>query len=273
MPSKKRPNRKPRSKLRHKRKQNDFVDRTLARRIHYPAVPDQFHVKLRYTDRTTATSARGTIGLVNYINQLPLYLTPFYQIYNYSRIVAVDMHIEVVNLDTSPYEFIMAVVPYADRGSLTVEQAKQSQNAMVKLVSGSAGMNRAILRKHYNVEEAVGYHLADRDTRMTAYDAVNVSYSDSSLPCIVYFPALLAGTASQGCAISVVCTYHIAWFEHFVPGASINSVEQIVEISEKSFEQLDTGIIQQSASRQLSQLPRSVAQNNLSTFSKPFVKK
>jgi hypothetical protein len=177
-------------------------------------------VKLAYTQRTTTATAKGTAGLVNYLNNTPLYMDAFYSIYTYSKILAVDMHIEVINLDTVPYEFVLTTMPQGGISAVTVDQVKESRGAIVKVVGGSSGMNKVVLRKHYNVEEVVGYHLADRDTRMTLIDANSSSYADSSLPAIVFFPSLITGAATNGVCITVIQTYHLCFFDIQVPPVS-----------------------------------------------------
>jgi hypothetical protein len=144
----------------------------------------------------------------------------FYQIYNYSKILAVDMHIEVVNLDTVPYEFIMTTCQQGLISTITNDQAKQSPGAIVKIIGGSSGQNRITIRKHYNAEEIVGYHLADRDTRMTFADANSGAYADSSLPAIVFFPSLITGASTNGVSITVIQTYHLCFFDLAVPATS-----------------------------------------------------
>jgi hypothetical protein len=144
----------------------------------------------------------------------------YYQIYNYSKILGVDIHIEVVNLDTVPYEFVLGTCQQGLISTITIDQAKQSPDAVVKIIGGNAGQNRSVFMKHYNVEERVGYHLADRDTRMTFADANSSSYADTSLPAIYFFPSLITGSSTNGVSITVVLTYHIAFFDLAVPATS-----------------------------------------------------
>jgi hypothetical protein len=132
----------------------------------------------------------------------------------------VDMHIEVVNLDTVPYEFIMTTCQQGLISTITADQAKQSPGAIVKILGGSSGQNRVTIRKHYNAEEIVGYHLADRDTRMTFADANSSSYADSSLPAVVFFPSLVIGSSVNGVSITVIQTYHLCFFDLAVPATS-----------------------------------------------------
>jgi hypothetical protein len=270
-----------------------------ARRIHYPLLPKQFHAKLAYSQRTTTASAKGTIGLISFLNSTPLYMDALYQMYTYSKILAVDVHIEAINLDTTPYDFVLAICPQTEISTLTVDQAKQSQGAVLKTIGTSAGMNRIIIRKHYDVEKVIGYHLADRDTRMTFSDANNSSQSDTSLPALVFFPSLITGASTLGVSISVVVHFHCAFFDLYVPSTSAMNrkeyVEDFEEISEKSSpencelkrEELFSG-----GSRKLDNQPSKAGQteqdesssnyafdqkikvrNNLTTISKPFVKK
>jgi hypothetical protein len=144
----------------------------------------------------------------------------FYSIYTYSKILAVDMHIEVINLDTVPYEFVMTTMPYGDITGASIDQAKQSRGAVVKTIGGSSGFNRIVMKKHYNTEEIVGYHLADRDTRMTLADANNTGYADADLPAIVFWPSLVTGASTNGVSISVVQTYHLCFFDINLPPVS-----------------------------------------------------
>jgi hypothetical protein len=177
-------------------------------------------VKLQYSQRTTTGTAKGTMGLVAYLNNTPLYMDALYQIYTYSRILAVDIHIEAINLDSVPYDFVVAVCPQTEISSLTLDQAKQSQGSILKTIGTAAGMNRIIIRKHYDVEKLIGYYLADRDTRMTFADANNASQSDTSLPAIVFFPSAITGSATNGVSISVVQTFHVVFYDLYVPATS-----------------------------------------------------
>lgn len=221
---------------RHKTKVNPT--NTVTRNVHYRPPKNQFHVKLNYSQRTTTATAKGTAGLVNYLDNLPLYIDAFYQIYNYSKILAVDMHIEVINLDAVPYDFVLATMPQSEIAAVTIDQAKQTRGAVVRTVGSAAGNNKLVIRKHYNVEQVVGYHLADRDTRMNIADARSASYSDTALPAILFWPSLVTGASTLGVSISVVQTYHIAFFDLYVPAASTlkDRMEHVVNMREASFE-------------------------------------
>jgi hypothetical protein len=208
--------RKPRA--RRTRAQNPTT--RITQNVHYPQPARQHHVKLSYSQRTTTATAKGTAGLVNFLNNTPLYMDAFYQIYQYSKILAVDVHIEIVNLDLVPYEFVLGTCQQGLISTITNDQAKQAPGAIVKVIGGSTGMSKTTFRKHYNVEQIVGYHLADRDTRMTFADANSSSYADSSLPAIYFIPYLLSGASTSGICITVVLTYHICFFDLSVPATS-----------------------------------------------------
>jgi hypothetical protein len=201
----------------------------------------------------------------------------FFQFYNYSKILAVDMHIEVINLDTVPYEFVMGTCQQGLISTITIDQAKQSPGAMLKIIGGSSGMNRITLRKHYNVEQIVGYHLADRDTRMTFADANSSSYADTSLPAIFFFPSLVTGSSTSGVSITVILTYHLCFFDLAVPATSAIKAtgnglwppEPPLDKEDQSFEEM----IEESYSREIEPKSRTPKSKPLSKDSKPWVKK
>jgi hypothetical protein len=205
----------------------------------------------------------------------------FYTIYNYSKILAVDVHLEVVNLDTAPYELVMGTCQQGLISTISVDQAKQSPGAITKIVSGSAGMNRAIIRKHFNTEQIVGYHLADRDTRMTLSDANSGSYADSSLPAIFFFPSLITGSSTNGMSITALVTYHVCFFDLKVP--AVTAVKTSAErnglwppepdppvLDQHSFEQL---VIEEEQSRDELRHRVATAKRPLDINSKPWVKR
>lgn len=200
----------------------------VTRNVHYPTLAHQHHVKLNYTQRNTTATAKGTVGLVHYMNNTPLYMDAFYQMYTYSKILAVDVTVEAVNLDTTPYEIVMAVMPQGTIASTTNDQAKQSPGAIVKILGGSSSQNRATLKKHYNAEQLVGYHLADRDTRMNFSDANSSSYPDTSLPAVVFYPSLITGASTLGVSLTVIVTYHVCFFDLYVPATSALTVKRTV---------------------------------------------
>jgi hypothetical protein len=216
-----------------KRKKAPDPNNVFNRKIHYPLLPHQMRTKLSYSQRTTSGTAKGTIGLVHYLNNTPLYMDALYQIYTYSRIEAVDIHIEVVNLDTVPYDFVVAVCPQGTISTITLDMAKQSQGSILKIVGGSAGQNRVIIKKHYDCEKLIGYHLADRDTRMNFSDANSSSYADSSLPAITFFPSVITGAVTSGVSMSVVVNYHVVFFDIYVPSTSAIKKDDFTVIAEQ----------------------------------------
>lgn len=174
---------------------------------------------MTYTQRNTTTSALGVIGLVQYLDNLPLYLDAYYNLYIWSRILAVDVHIECINNDGSPYDFVLGVCPYGATSTISIAQLKETQGAIVKSIGGTTGMSRIIVRKRYNVPGMMKFNMG-RNYAMTLGDARSTSYLDSSLPVAAFVPSIITGAAVNGISITVTLKYHVEFFERQVPALS-----------------------------------------------------
>jgi len=182
-------------------------------------IPATMRTAFTYSQRNTTTNALGVIGLIEYLNNLPLYLDAFYQLYTWSRILRVDVHIECINNDGSPYDFVLGVIPFSQIATITVAQLKETQGSVIKSIGGTTGQSNIVIRKSYNPVSMMKFNMG-RNYAMTLIDARNTTYLDTALPVLVFVPSIITGAAVNGISITATVRYHVEFFERAVPALS-----------------------------------------------------
>jgi hypothetical protein len=201
-------------------------------------IPSSMKTAFTYSQRNTTTSALGVVGLIQYLDNLPLYLDAFYQLFTWSRILKVDVHLECVNNDGSPYDFVLAVIPFSGTSTVTYSQLRETQGAVIKSIGGTTGTSKIVIRKSYSPLSMMKFNMG-RNYAMTLNDARSTTYLDTALPCLVFAPSIITGAAVNGVSITATIRYHVEFFERALPALSTLTSEphavhlEEEEISEK----------------------------------------
>jgi hypothetical protein len=190
------------------------------RKVHFPVVPTQFHVRLPWTQRTVGTSPIGIQCLTAYTDNLPLYLDAFYQIYDWSIIKQIDFEFTAINLDTVPYDIVLGVVPYYQAASVTLDQLKETNCSVVKSLGSSAGQGRSVIKKSFNVAHELGVNSTTRQLWMNIADARALTPMDTGHPAVVFKAGPITTGALNGISVTTKITFHIEFFELQMPAIS-----------------------------------------------------
>lgn len=186
----------------------------------YPEFPRQLQFSSRWTQTAlvdlSATTYQRRIGLFDFLNQIPEYSVQMFELYRYSRIVGVDVHLQVAgedsdNITNTAYEAAMAKVPYDQSLSPSPQQLRVVRGSQYKLAS-IAGINRVNLRHHYGSFDELGNPAWAREFWQDAISASNTTPVDPSRPVIAVAVSSTVGQAAV-VSINLTVTYHMQWFE------------------------------------------------------------
>jgi hypothetical protein len=186
-------------------------------------MPEELSVALRFQDRDqynlTASPIIKGFGLLEFLNQRPLYSAELFQIYRYCKITRVDILFEVCNQISQPIQAITGFLPFVDIAGITADRLSEKIDSVRRLMSPQGGLDRVIIRKSYVCEKVIG------EPVLSKYWMSNAQ-SLSSTPIDVNEPALVYVLANGGTAgvISAIVnyriTYHCQFFDLQTPALS-----------------------------------------------------
>lgn len=158
--------------------------------------------------------------MFDYLGNLPQYTNDAYELYRYSRICAVDVHLIAVGEMTSAstnyaIEAGMARLPY-DEALGTTPQECRTVRAGRYAMAAQAGANRLSLTAHYGSFDELGNPVYDRTYWQTQTEAFNPTPIDPNRPVIaVVVGSTLTNPVTASVNLSV--TYHMQFFDLEIP--------------------------------------------------------
>jgi hypothetical protein len=208
-------------------------------KLSYPPLPKLFHTQLKFSGSKNGFTPTGTIGLSSFFNQLPLFSDQFYAMYNFCRIRAVDVHLELLNSDNLSYDLVIATVPYS-LIPLTVSQLKEANNSTFKTAAPYNGINRVVIRRHFATSNILGITTSERELWQNITQARSTSPIDTELPVIFWAASPPVGTPATGVTVSFTYTYHCEFFDLVIPALSTikTSIQDFDEIDDDTEPQM-----------------------------------
>jgi hypothetical protein len=193
--------------------------------IRAPPLPKEFSVHLdefySRTSNATADLEKITLGMLEYLNRLPMFATEFYTLYKYCRITAVEIQLELSNIGASSIQFVVGHCPYEDVSSMTVSKLSQLPGSTRRTVSAKGGMDRATINKFFNVQQLIGNPAYDKTYWVDATQAVSATPIDVKEPVIVLLiDNSTTGTTDFQYDVVGRIRYHIQWFDIETAGES-----------------------------------------------------
>jgi len=179
----------------------------------------QFSSRWTQTTKNTLNAVaqyNRTIGLFNFLNQIPEYAPEMYTLYRYCRITGVDVTLEVSAQTTSGanafgIEAAMARIPFDQSAGITPQALRLVRDSRYSLIS-QIGMNRCVLRAHYGSFDELGNPVYDRIYWQSLADASVTTPTDVSTPVVACSVRSVVGdNAIVSCNLTVC--YHLQFFE------------------------------------------------------------
>lgn len=143
--------------------------------------------------------------MLEYLKNVPQYAPELYQLYKYSRVVAVTYHFEVVNLSQRPFEMMGTVMPYDESTSSSVAQASEKPGVVRRLISGAGGIDKAVMTQTCTAQSWFGNPFYTKDYWVDENQANNSTPLDQYAPAYLF----LATPVLPGSSMSFVCTSRI----------------------------------------------------------------
>jgi hypothetical protein len=209
------------------------------KKVRFPLVPTQFHVKLPWTQRTVGTNPIGIQCLTAYTDNLPLYIDAFYQIYDWSMIKQVDFEFTAINLDSVPYDIVLGVVPYYQAASITLDQLKETNGSVVKSIGLSTGQSKCVIKKSFNVAHHLGVNSTTRQLWLNIVDARSTTPADTGHPAVVFKAGPITTGAVSGISVTTKITFHIEFFELQIPAISTLKIQKNMEARKEDEESMN----------------------------------
>jgi len=157
-----------------------------------------------------------TVGLFNFLNQIPEYAAEMYTLYRYARISAVDITLEVSAQTTSGanafgIEAAMARIPFDQSAGITPQALRLVRDSKYALIS-QIGVNRCVLKGHFGSFDELGNPVYDRVYWQSLADASVTTPGDVSTPVVgVAVRSVVGDNAIVSCNLTV--KYHVQFFE------------------------------------------------------------
>ena len=184
----------------------------------YPKLPQEMEFSSAYSTydirAANTTPSVQIFGLIDFYNQLPAFAASFYQIYKYARINAVTVHVELVSTGSEPLIIAADVLPYSQANSSLVDPhyIAARPRAISRIVGGSSGASRVVLRKTWKTAETLG-QLNYSDSAWQSYTEALSVLPDADHPFVcVAVDSVLSSATWAGEAVYRV-TYHMQFFE------------------------------------------------------------
>jgi len=153
-----------------------------------------------------------------------------YQIYRHARIMALDVHMEVVNTSSSePLIAAVGVLPLANASAITNPQTIASvPGSLFKQIGLSTGMSRATLHKRYVTEKELGELTIGSQTYLQTYSEALSAAVWTELPALYTGVIAAKNGATWTGIIDYRLTYHIRFSEYNIPALGyISSKERL----------------------------------------------
>jgi len=199
----------------------------LPREIEF-ALPYYYHDE-RTGGQTTQASRR--FPLCEFDTTIPRYAAELYQIYRHARIMAIDVHMSVVNTSsTEPLLVAVGVLPLANVSAITSPQQIISiPGSVMKQVGLSTGMSRTTITKRYVTEKCLGELTLGSNTYLQTYSEALSSAIWTELPAVYTGIIAARNGATWTGIIDYRVTYHLRFSELNVPSLGEESgYEQMV---------------------------------------------
>ena len=198
----------------------------------FPQLPHEVEFSLNYyyhDERTggQTTQASRQYPLCEFDTTLPRYAAELYQIYRHARIMAIDLHMEIVNTSTTePLLAAVGVLPLANVASITdPKQIVSVPGATIKQIGLATGMSKAVINKRYVTERCLGELTIGSNTYLQTYSEALSAAVWTELPCIYAGVIAARNGATWTGIIDYRVTYHLRFSEYNVPslGYVVNS--------------------------------------------------
>jgi len=197
------------------RAQGKFSYTTRVGPVLAPKMPREFSISSNNFVITPYSSVTGVqtqiIGLCEYLDNTPDYVSQLYSLYKYSRVTAVQIHATIVNLTGSTtLETAMGIIPY-NENPVSPSATVSTRAAIYRTTSSMGGQDRSTLSKTYIVDDWIGNLSASKYW-------ITSSQAASSTPIDVIEPAIkIVSTSTPATTWSAVLTirivYHVQMFD------------------------------------------------------------
>lgn len=207
---------------------NQYIERS-----RFPALPKELEFALTayYHDERTGgqtTQAERITPLCEFNTILPRYGAELYQIYRHARIMAIDVHMEIVNTSsTEPLICAIGCLPLANCNAITNPQTIVSvPGTAYKQVGLSTGMSRATISKRFVTEKMLGELTIGSNTYLQTYSEALSAAVWTELPAIYAGVIAARNGATWTGIIDYKYVYHIRWSEYSIPSLGLKPLRR-----------------------------------------------
>ncbi len=140
-----------------------------------------------------------------------MYTGAMYTIYNFARVISVDLDLTIVNTHSDPIRVAVCKLPNSDVSGVTYTEASQMPDAWSTLLSTQGGLDKIVYRKRFVAQVAYGNPLSDHSYW------VNSTQAASTTP--LHADDFVIGVFSDGLSVSSTATaiakitYHCEFFD------------------------------------------------------------
>lgn len=226
------------------------ANHTYEEKSRFAPLPREYEVALKYyyhDERTggQTTQAARSQTMCEFDTQLPRYCAELFQIYRHARIMAVDVHMEIVNTSsTEPLIAAVGVLPLANVSAITNPQTIASvPGSVLKQVGLSTGMSRATINKKYVTERQLGELTCGSNTYLQTYSEALSAAVWTELPCIYMGVIAARNGATWTGIIDYQLTFHIRFSEYSIPSLGLGKPRLKLSAKSPEFEpsEMDDG--------------------------------
>jgi len=197
----------------------------------FPILPREFECALDYyyhDERTggQTTQAARLAPLCEFNTQLPRFASELYQIYRHARIMAIDVHMEIVNTSsTEPLIAAVGCLPLVNCNAITNPQTIVSvPGSVLKQVGLSTGLSKVTINKRFVTDRMLGELTIGSNTYLQTYSEALSSAIWTELPCIYMGVIAAKNGATWTGIIDYKLRFHIRWSEYSIPSLGLGSL-------------------------------------------------
>jgi len=184
------------------------------------------------------TQAARVAPLCEFNTQLPRYASELYQIYRHARIMAIDVHMEVVNTSsTEPLIAAVGCLPLVNCNAITNPQTIVSvPGSVIKQVGLATGMSKVTINKRFVTEAMLGELTIGSNTYLQTYSEALSAAIWTELPCIYMGVIAAKNGATWTGIIDYKLRFHIRWSEYSIPSLGFTNIP-LMKVKPKQLEE------------------------------------
>jgi hypothetical protein len=186
-------------------------------------MPKELSVSLAYQSQNvyagTASPVINYFGMLEYLNNNPLYSAQLFQIYRYCKVTSVEIVFDVINTGATPLEVLVGTVPYVEVGALTATRLAEKTTTTRKLISPAGGLDKCRIAKFFSSESIIGEPFTSKFW-MSYSQSLSTTPIDVNEPVIATIIAFAGSSGSVFAIPNYRIRYHCQFFDLLTPATS-----------------------------------------------------